>query len=699
MSVRGLKETGESMRKRTRWTLSLVVVLLGLTAFAAAWVNAAPPRPATLYGTAKVNGQNPPAWALVEAQIGGVTYAQTAIQLVGGDMVYSLDVPGDSDLPGKQGGTAGETVSFLLGGLSCAQSTTWVEGSYRRLDLSATGSLPTPTPTNTVPPTNTPTRTPTVTETPRVTPTPAVIDLGPSNTTVRDTYVSSWAPTTAHGVGALKYRLKTKSGAFNSLLYFDTSSIPINASVQRATLNLYADEHEHHMHLMPNIRAHKVLTDWSDQEATWRDRLAGLSWSREGCNGPADREVSESGIVMIEGVRRWYEWEITGLVQDWVWSPSGNKGVFLTSDSTREVRFHSADLTGGHQPFLHVEYDVGVGPGPTPTNTLPGPSRTPSAEPPRVVEIRDASQDVFIDTVYPNNNFENQGLRIQSPGNKRCLLDFDVSQVPAGAQIISATLRLTTSTINYGQMETPMNVGAYLVNQDWIANQATWYSAFDGRQWSTAGCEGIPGDRSANPVASTSILEVSTGTKPYERVTYDWNVTQIVQAWVDSPADQAGLMLMSTDGMYREIGFWDSGFQGSAGQDLHPVLFVHWVPGEPTPAPTPTQTLTPTTGRVEGTVFLDRNLNGNRDAGEVGVLGATVQLLNGSQIVGEAGTIGSGAYSFAAVSPGSYTLVVVPPAGHMISTQNPKPVSISAGQTVEGDFGLYRGLCLPLVHN
>ena len=170
---------------RTRFLLGVVFLVVVLLAFAGPWVMAAPPRPTTYYGTIRINGAAAPSWVSIEAQIGGFTCAATTVQILGVESVYAIDVPGDvPERAGKQGGIEGETIQFLAGGLACAPTGVWNEGAYRNLNLSASGSLPTATPTNTVDPSKTPTRTltPTITRTPTQTPlvtsTPVVVDLG-----------------------------------------------------------------------------------------------------------------------------------------------------------------------------------------------------------------------------------------------------------------------------------------------------------------------------------------------------------------------------------------------------------------------------------------------------------------------------------------------------------------------------------------
>lgn len=670
-----------------------VLVLSGLLVGAAP-----PPRPATFYGTVKVNGANPPTWVTVEAQIGGVTYATAPVRAVGNDVVYLIDVPGDrDDQPGKQGGVAGDTIQFRVGGLLCAQTEVWQEARYQQLNLTATGALPTATLTQTPSPTATPTQTPAVTATPTPTNTPSVtaapttVDLTPFNTTVRDTYINEWEPNRNYGTGPDRFRIRVYGPHSRGLVYFDTSAIPTNARVTSARLNVYLDNYDDGKG--PTIVSiYKVLADWNDTQATWNHRLTGVPWASPGCTGTSDRSATVASSLQVNNVSTWYAWDVTSLVQEWVRNPADNKGMLLVNSTFRDLRFHSGDEPS-RPPFLRVEY----GPGdPSPTSS-PTPSAPPTGNVPEIQNPTRGGNEAYISSVNPTANYVNQ-LRVYGPGVYRSLLKFPgVAQIPAGSQVLSATLRLTASNYNDGR-DWSLDVGAYLVNRYWEASQVTWNMASAAVPWGLAGCNSVPEDRAVMPVDTQTLKAVSTGTKPAERKTYTWNVTGIVQAWVnDANSRDAGMLLMASSGPYRDIGFWSSSYMSEQGRDLHPLLTVHWAAPAPTATPTPTFTPTPSAGTVRGTVYYDRNRNGQRDAGELGVLGATVQLLSGSVVVLQQNTPGGGNYQFDNVLAGAFTVRVLLSPGVQSSDQNPRPVTVTAGGTTTADFGIYWAQYLALI--
>ena len=112
--------------------------------------------------------------------------------------------------------------------------------------------------------------------------------------------------------------------------------------------------------------------------------------------------------------------------------------------------------------------------------------------------------------------------------------------------------------------------------------------------------------------------------------------------------------------------------------------------------------LSAATASVGDRVWLDNNGNGVQDAGEAGINGVTVQLLDAdSNVVATTTTSGDGNYTFGNLIAGTYTVRVVTstlPAGLAptydldgVGTANIATFTLAAGQTrTDVDFG-YRG--------
>ena len=691
------KESGrEKMTRSAKRMLLLTLCVCAILAVGGLLVHAAPPLPATFYGTVKVNGANVPAGTSVDAYIGGVSYASKPVQTSGADTVYALDVPGDiPEIAGKDGGVEGDAIQFRVGGLVCAQTSVWHQGTQTNLNLTATGTMPTLTPTTTQLPTNTPTQTPSATVTPQVTSTPQVIDLKPSNATIRDTFLDSAQATTNYGNG-VRMKARSISGInYRPMMYFDLSMIPTGSTIRSATLYLYMDNYSHLPDQSPRISIYKVKQDWAELEATWNNRTSSVSWNTAGCEGSADRETSESAYKIVTTISTWYDWSVASLVQGWVSSPASNRGMILISNTSREVRFYTSnDVDVRFHPHLRIEYIAGS-PGPTLTATPITPGITPIVTP-APVEIRGASQDTYINNLDQSKNYENKPMVVRGAGEKRALLNFNVSAIPSTAQITSATLRLAATNYDDGKTNLSLNVEAYLVNRPWLANQATWLKATDAASWDQAGCSAVPSDRAAAFASSTVVQKIS-GSTIASMVFYDWNVTSIVQEWIRNPSSYAGLLLMAQDGNYREMSFYDSAYSVV---DYRPLLRVDWVPGTTptfTPSPTLNVTSTPTRvlpagkGAVAGEVFNDLNANGRRDGGDPGLAGVQVYLWQSGVLIFSQATDSNGSYSFDDVDPGWYTLREVDPSGYLSPPSSPNEVyaQVIDGRVTVINFGDY----------
>jgi hypothetical protein len=179
-----------------------------------------------------------------------------------------------------------------------------------------------------------------------------------------DTYLYKYAPTANYCLS------DTLMAGFRqqyvSLLRFDVSGVPRDATVTRASLQVYA-------------------TGWSGQDGTigtyvisrtvslcdsnWYQARAGDPWGAEGCSDTdSDRSGLLSSTARTSGVSRWYGFDVTRAVQSWVGETRPNNGVLLSTtyaSFTGTFRFASAQHSDvGLRPKLVVSYVVGL---PTPT--------------------------------------------------------------------------------------------------------------------------------------------------------------------------------------------------------------------------------------------------------------------------------------------------------------------------------------------
>jgi len=150
----------------------------------------------------------------------------------------------------------------------------------------------------------------------------------------------------------------------------------------------------------------------------------------------------------------------------------------------------------------------------------------------------DAVQDVWLEGTSNKNgtHFLIAGQQQNFP-KKRSLIQFDVSSIPKGATVTSASMLLWhqyTHGDDGKQIERTLEV--YRVLKPWSETQATTVKASNSVNW--MGPYLVPGF-DFDPEMVDSLL-----VKPGESKQYDpWDITTAVQAWVDDPATNFGLLI------------------------------------------------------------------------------------------------------------------------------------------------------------
>jgi hypothetical protein len=250
--------------------------------------------------------------------------------------------------------------------------------------------VPTPTLTRTSTPTVTPTRTPTPTKTltPFGTPTPTNSPT-PTNTLtpiptpthppiprqqlfqrgvyplsaytgVADTSISSYRPDTPWGSDDSLRVDGRDTGTERALLRFDVEGfVPTSASVISAKISLFAWSRRTLFGM--RVGAYGVNRPWAEAVATWNTANSYELWGRPGCDEiGTDRQADLVASRFVYFTNRFYEWDITPLVQRWVADPGSNQGVLLMSQNVdQEIRFRSSEWRVPEQrPLLTIIYTV-----------------------------------------------------------------------------------------------------------------------------------------------------------------------------------------------------------------------------------------------------------------------------------------------------------------------------------------------------
>ncbi len=183
----------------------------------------------------------------------------------------------------------------------------------------------------------------------------------------KDAVISSASPNSNFGSSST-FSLGWQAGgreAMRMLLAFDLSSIPSNAVITRATLNIYQYS------VIPGndsgmvFRAQQMSQDWDEYGVTWNN-----------ANYLGGAELPLGTIPPIIGN---ISGDATALVRSWVSGATPNHGLLITGDevpaNNRQRYFYTRE--SGAPPYITVEYEVACDTLPPVANMLSQPQFQP----------------------------------------------------------------------------------------------------------------------------------------------------------------------------------------------------------------------------------------------------------------------------------------------------------------------------------
>lgn len=203
------------------------------------------------------------------------------------------------------------------------------------------------------------------------------------------------------------------------------------------------------------------------------------------------------------------------------------------------------------------------------------PSITPTPTPTNVVNLElCAVADAYVDEYAPTTNFGSSAeLRVgygHAPGEvkaRRALVRFDLSFIPLGSQVQSASFRALY--LDGAGFAEPLIIGLYQVQNPWSEMSVNW--------------------NNQPSVQPEMVARVEIPREPKQ--IYDWNVRGLVQRWVNGESPNYGLTLRGPEepGIY-----WVRTFSSRHYTQLCPTLKLSLIPAGPMATPTPIPTATPT---------------------------------------------------------------------------------------------------------
>jgi hypothetical protein len=306
----------------------------------------------------------------------------------------------------------------------------------------------------------------------------------------------------------------------HALLRFELSAIPADAVVVSAQLRVYFEG----VSVVPagaEVSARPVTRAWVEgtlqgaepaDGATWLTYDGGNSWATAG----GDVDPTAVATAALGAVGEYYELDVSGFVRDWHDAVLPNYGLRLEgTPGLKAAEFMSGDDSDvSKQPQLAISYSQPCPP-PVPPNS----------------EVFQSVADTYITGPQPQGTRQYARIGVRPNGDRQhALLRFDVlSIIPANATISSARLRVYEYR-QRGAVSFP--VTAHKSTQGWSGLLADWTNATLGTPW-TAG----PGGTYDATVLDTTIVNSGDSWR-------EWDVTPLVQEWVDGVSPDYGVQLV-----------------------------------------------------------------------------------------------------------------------------------------------------------
>jgi hypothetical protein len=161
-------------------------------------------------------------------------------------------------------------------------------------------------------------------------------------------------------------------------------------------------------------------------------------------------------------------------------------------------------------------------------------------------------------------------------GRHRGLVRFNLAEIPDGSHISRARLKLYCWLASSGDGN--MNITAHRISGYWTEMGATWNNT---------------AHKCAEAYDTVTVPDGWEGLGEY----YYWDITELVQAWVNGTYSNYGVMLKGYEGPNDAMRYFD--VRESDDSEDWPRLLVNWSTpptSTPTPTKTPTSTATPTLG-------------------------------------------------------------------------------------------------------
>ncbi|MFN8498612.1 MAG: SdrD B-like domain-containing protein [Anaerolineae bacterium] len=342
-----------------------------------------------------------------------------------------------------------------------------------------------------------------------------------------------------------------------TLLKFDVSGIPAGATINTATLQLTTQTARASNHF---DQVHELLTPWTQGTANNQACNAGngngATWNAANCTGSwaagafssADYAPGVLGTIIPKANNKPATANIAAAVNDWVNNNVANNGIVLvsTGKDAGDAKYYSGQASNAsYRPTLTGTYLVPTPGGCSGTATLTSVADT-FVQKNKPTEVQGSA--TTMQTNPGNNNTTNN--------TNYSLVQFDLSSIPPGATINSASLTLT---VNASRANNHVDEVHRLLTS-WTEAAATWNKRDGVVPWAGGAFSSL--DYGATVYASIT---------PSPNGAQTLDVTALVKKWVTDGAPNDGLGLISTG---SDNG--DAKYDTREANSGKPTLTVNW---------------------------------------------------------------------------------------------------------------------------
>lgn len=325
----------------------------------------------------------------------------------------------------------------------------------------------------------------------------------------------------------------------HNFMRFDLSAIPAGSTIVSATLSLCHSPTVNHSNSSANEELFaKVNQTWDESTVTWNTQptFSSVDTIHIGTTNIGDDKLNIN---------------LQLFVQDWVTTPATNFGMVmhLVDEPGTLGRFQSYASSDVADSTIRPKLVITFNP-PCTTETLtlqPG--------------VKDGI-DVHVDDLNPNltdnlTPIMNAGYNTigSIPTLSHNFLQFDLSSIPAGSTVVSATLSLThSSTVAHSASSDNAELLAK-VTQLWYENTVTW--------------------NNQPTFSSTDTVHIGTTNVGDDKPNI--NILSFVQDWVNNPLNSFGMVMHLVDEPGTLGRFQSYASSDAPDSSARPKLVVQWL--------------------------------------------------------------------------------------------------------------------------